>query len=104
MNSSLEVNQSFPRLSRKLKSSVSKVPLSKLLLNPEAMNSISFSTQASVNSFHAGQQSQLEESLNGSTINEDPALNPNPLKGVLTFDIKTSQVKKQTLWILIALD
>lgn len=94
MNSSLEVNQSFPRLSRKLKSSVSKVQLSKLLLNPEGMNGISFSsTHATLSSFHTGMPSHLEDSLDVTGMHEDaPLNNPNPHKGVITLDIKTSQV------------
>lgn len=93
MNSSLEVNQSFPRLSRKLKSAT-KVQLSKQLLNPDAvtggMDSISFSTQATNTSFYRNElTSHFEDSI---LAEEDAALNPNPNKGVLTIDIVSSQV------------
>ena len=90
-NSSLELNQSFPRLTRKLKS-VSKIQLSKALLNPDDMNSISFSTQATHSSFQLENHSNVEDSLNLSNLNEEDVFNPNPHKGVLTIDIKTSQV------------
>ena len=92
-NSSLEFNQSFPRLTRKLKS-VSKVQFSKALLNTEDMNSVSFSTQATQSSFHPDNQSNIEDTLNISHFNEDAVFNPNPHKGVLTIDSKTSQVIK----------
>ncbi|XP_046651187.1 PAS domain-containing serine/threonine-protein kinase-like [Daphnia pulicaria] len=92
-NSSLELNQSFPRLTRKLKS-VSKVQFSKALLNTEDMNSVSFSTQATQSSFHPDNQSNIEDTLNISHkfSLEDAVFNPNPHKGVLTIDSKTSQI------------
>ena len=92
LNSSLEFNQSFPRLSRKFKAAP-KVQLSKGLLNPEMMDSISFSTQATINSFHTDLHSNIvEDSINQSYYEQDVSMNPNPYKGVLTIDIKTSQV------------
>ena len=90
MNTSLEINQSFPRLSRKLKSA-SKVQLSKQLLNLEnaassGMDSISFSTQATNTSLYRTElTSHFEDSILGEE--ESAALNPNPHKGVLTIDI-----------------
>lgn len=95
MNTSLEINQSFPRLSRKLKSA-SKVQLSKKLLNLEnaassGMDSISFSTQATNTSLYRTElTSHFEDSILGEE--ESAALNPNPHKGVLTIDIISSQV------------
>lgn len=91
INTSLDANQSFPRLSRKLKC-VNKVQLSKALLKPEGLDSISFSTQATNNSFRADHTSYLEEYYSQSYIQEDSILNPNPHKGVITFNITTSQV------------
>jgi len=97
MNTSLEINQSFPRLSRKLKSA-SKVQLSKQLLNLEnaaassGMDSISFSTQATNTSLYRTElTSHFEDSILGEE--ESATLNPNPHKGVLTIDIISSQVK-----------
>ena len=91
LNSSLEINQSFPRLSRKFKAAP-KVQLSKGLLNPGMMDSISFSTQATLNSFHSEFHSDtIEDSMNHS-FQEDAFPNPNPYKGVITINIHTSQV------------
>lgn len=90
-NCSLEINQSFPRLTRKLKS-VSKVQFSKALLNTDGMNSISFSTQATQSSLQQENQSNVEDTLNISHFNEDAIFNPNPHKGVLTINGKTSEI------------
>lgn len=65
------------------------------------MNSISFSTQATQSSYHFESQSNLEESLNLSHINDESVLNPNPHKGVLTIDVKTSQVKYSFNFLLL---
>jgi len=92
LNSSLEINQSFPRLSRKFKAAP-KVQLSKGLLNPEMIDSISFSTQATLNSIHAEFHSNIiEDSINNSFQEEDVFPNPNPYKGVVTINLHTSQV------------
>ena len=100
LNSSLEINQSFPRLSRKFKAGP-KVQLSKGLLNPNMMDSISFSTQATLNSFHSEFHSNMiEDSLNNSFQEEETFPNPNPYKGVITINIHTSQV---TMFILLFL-
>ena len=93
MHSSFEINQSFPRLSRKFKSSFSKVPLTKGgLLNPDGMDSISFSTQATMNSIHTDLISDFSE-IDPSCINEDSTFNPNPYKGVLTVNMRTTNVR-----------
>ncbi len=60
------------------------------------MNSVSFSTQATQSSFHPDNQSNIEDTLNISHFNEDAVFNPNPHKGVLTIDSKTSQVLKDS--------
>jgi len=92
LNSSLEINQSFPRLSRKFKAAP-KVQLSKGLLNPEMIDSISFSTQATLNSIHAEFHSNIiEDSINNSFQEEDVFPNPNPYKGVVTINLHTSQI------------
>jgi hypothetical protein len=62
------------------------------------MNSVSFSTQATQSSFHPDNQSNIEDTLNISHkfSLEDAVFNPNPHKGVLTIDSKTSQVLKDS--------
>ena len=67
--------------------------MSKGLLNPDGiacMESVSFSTQATMNSMHADLS---EYSANEPSFTEEIfAFNPNPNKGVLTIDVRTTQI------------